>query len=142
MKKSLLKKSLMVLVSMSTVFVVLSAKAEGDLIGNCWIESGADLEDGQFAVNLETKSISKGKLVSVLGALSGVNIEPIGYPLIFGDQMFVYVRAVDFSVPPLDRVTFKTKVRAELEAIVNASAGISASCNYRGYPPPAVGVRN
>ena len=128
----------------SLIAMATPARAENaaNLIADCWTESGYDVEDGEFAVSLETKSISKANLVSVLNALSGVNIQPMGYPLIFGDQMFVYVRAVDFANPQMDRGSLKAKVRTELEAIVAMSRGISASCNFRSYPAPAVGVRN
>ena len=119
-----------------------AASPSAGLIADCWTESGAALMDGEFAVNLQTKSITKANLVAVLGMLSGQYIQPIGYPLVFGDQMFIYVRATDNSSPALSRVDLRAKVQTELEAIAGMSKGISASCNYISYPAPAVGVRN
>lgn len=108
------------------------------LIGDCWSESGMDVADGEFIVNLETKLISKAKLLKVMSALSGRNIEPTAYPLVFDANMFVHVRAVDFSRPGLTRTELKSLVLAELEAVVALSKGISAACNHMSYP--AVGV--
>lgn len=119
-----------------------STPSASGLIADCWIESGAALADGEFAVNLQTKSISKKNLVAILGQLSGRYLQPIGYPLVFGDQMFVYVRATDTNSPALSRIDLKAKVQEELEAIVAISKGVSASCNYLSFPAPAVGVRN
>jgi hypothetical protein len=119
-----------------------SAPSATSLIGNCWTESGQDLADGEFIVNLETKSISKSKLLEVKNRLNGPNLEPTSYPLIFGDNMFISVRAVDRSLPAMTRVELKATVQSELEAIVATSRGISASCNFISYPAPAVGVRN
>ncbi len=112
------------------------------LIGDCWSESGMNVADGEFIVNLETKLISKAKLLKVMSALSGRNIEPTAYPLVFDDNMFVHVRAVDYSHPSLTRAELKRAVLAELEAVVMSSKGISAACNHTSYPAPAVRERN
>lgn len=143
-QKNLIPMFLVTAVLLMSALIVKPAQAENvpGLIGNCWIESGADLVDGEFAVHLDTKTISKSKLIAILNALSGVNIEPKGYPLIFGPEMFVYVRGVDHTTPQMDRGTFIKTVHAELEAIAALSRGVSASCNYNSYPAPAVGVRN
>ncbi len=118
------------------------SQPEPRVIADCWSESGQDLADGEFIVNLDTTKISKANLLSVLNLLNGVNLMPTNYPLIFDKQVFVTVRGVDNSFPQMSRAEFKKAVEAELEAIVLVSQGISASCNYISYPAPAVGVRN
>ena len=109
-------------------------------IADCWAESGQDLADGEFNVALETAAITKGNLLKILSSLNGVNIEPVGYPLIFDKQVFVTVRGVDQSNPAMSRQNFKATVLDELAKILSISGGTSASCNMISYPAPAVGV--
>lgn len=117
-----------------------TAPATPPEIADCWSESGMDLVDGEFSVGLELSKISKANLLKIMSALSGVNIEPMGYPLIFDKSMFIYVRAVDNQRPAMMRDEFKQKAVAELFAALSLSNGTSASCNFLSYPSPAVGV--
>ena len=111
------------------------------LIGDCWSENAMDIADGEFIVNLETKLISKAKLLKAMSALNGRNIEPTAYPVVFDQSTFVHVRAVDYSRPSLTREELKGAVRAELEDVVLLSRGISAACNHISYPAVGVGER-
>lgn len=118
-------------------------------IADCWTESGMDIEDGEFIVQINTAKVTKGQLLKILSGLSGRNISPVGYPLIFDKSTFVHVKAVDYAVGPnqLSREDLKTYVYLELTKVLTYGAskkdyGTSAACNHRSYPAPAVGVRN
>lgn len=118
-------------------------------IADCWSESGMDVADGEFIVNIETAKVTKAQLLKILSALNGRNITPAGYPLIFDKSMFVHVKAVDYGVgaTKLSREDLKMAVYLELaEALTYGASkkdyGTSAACNHHSYPAPAVGVRN
>ena len=118
-------------------------------IANCWIESGMDIEDGVFIVNVDTTKLTKKQLLTLMNMLSSRNIQPVAYPLIFSDSMFITIQAVDhgFGAAALTREELKSEVEAQLRAALTYGSrkrdyGTSAACNHRAYPAPAVGVRN
>lgn len=118
-------------------------------IADCWTESGMDIEDGSFIVQINTAKVTKAQLLKILSGLNGRNITPVGYPLIFDKSTFVNVKAVDYAVGShqLSREELKMAVYLELTEVLTYGAakkdyGTSAACNHRSYPAPAVGVRN
>ncbi|MDZ4084352.1 MAG: hypothetical protein U1E10_15520 [Bdellovibrionales bacterium] len=118
-------------------------------IADCWTESGMDIEDGEFIVQINTGKVTKAQLIKILSGLSGRNITPVGYPLFFDKSTFVHVKAADYGVGAhrLSREDLKMAVYLELTEVLTYGAakkdyGTSAACNHRAYPAPAVGVRN
>lgn len=118
-------------------------------IADCWIESGMDIEDGEFIVNVDTSKLTKKELLTLMNMLTSRNIQPVAYPLIFDTSMFITVKAVDegFGASALTRQQLKSEVEQQLRAALmygthKADFGTSAACNHRAYPAPAVGVRN
>lgn len=143
---------------LATVFVgsglLMTEKASAQLapapveIADCWTESGMDIADGEFIVQIETSKVTKAQLLKILSGLSGRNITP-AYPLIFDKSTFVHVKAVDYNVGSgkLSREDLKMAVYLELTEVLTYGAskkdyGTSAACNHNAYPAPAVGVRN
>lgn len=118
-------------------------------IADCWTESGMDIADGEFIVQINTSKVTKAQLIKILSGLSGRNITPAGYPLFFDKATFVHVKAVDYAVGAhaLSREDLKMAVYLELTEVLTYGAakqdyGTSAACNHNSYPAPAVGVRN
>jgi hypothetical protein len=118
-------------------------------IADCWTESGMDIADGEFIVQINTAKVTKAQLIKILSGLNGRNITPVGYPLFFDKSTFVHVRAVDYGVGAhaLSREDLKLAVYLELTEVLTYGAakkdyGTSAACNHNAYPAPAVGVRN
>lgn len=144
---------------LATVFVgsgiLMTEKAAAQLapapveIADCWLESGMDIADGEFIVQIETSKVTKAQLLKILSGLNGRNLTAAAYPLIFDKSTFVHVKAVDygFGASKLSREDLKLAVYLELTEVLTYGAakkdyGTSAACNHNSYPAPAVGVRN
>lgn len=112
-------------------------------IPNCWMESGADVADGQFLVGLDTAKMSKEQLVFVLDNAKGRNTVARNFPMVFGQHIYILVEAFDGNAAPhkLDRPTLQRAVYAELSRLAEIP-GVTFACNGRVYPAPAIGVRN
>ncbi len=118
-------------------------------IPECWTESGMDVEDGSFIVHVDTTKLTKEELLKLMDMIKSTNITPAGYPLIFGDAMFINVDAVDYGVGryALTRAQLKQAAEDQLREALRYGTrkmdyGTSVQCNHRAYPAPAVGVRN
>ena len=110
----------------ATLFLTNSAIARD--VPSCW--DNPDVVEGSYIISIDTDTLTKEELLRVMDQARAKHLRPNGYPLLFGNTMFITTQAVDYGVGEhrLPKDELRRRVEKALQPIAD-TPGVRISCN-------------